>query len=39
MDVIAALPDWVVWAAASLAGALASGLVAESLALAFDLDN
>jgi hypothetical protein len=39
MDVIAALPDWMVWAAASIAGALALALVAEGLGLAFDLDS
>lgn len=38
MDVIAAVPDWLVWCAASAAGAIALALVANTIAAALDLE-
>jgi len=38
MDLIAALPDWLVWFAAGAVGALALATVAKILCAALDLD-
>ena len=38
MDVIAAVPEWLVWCAASAAGALALTLVVNTIEAALDLD-
>ena len=38
MDVITALPEWLVWCAAAVAGAVALKLVANTIEAALDLD-
>jgi len=38
MDLLAGLPEWLVWCAAGGAGALAMATVARILQAAFDLD-
>lgn len=38
MDMISALPEWLVWCAASAAGALALALLANTLDLALELE-
>ncbi|GEM_PF-1447912 len=38
MDWIARIPDWLVWCAAGIAGAIALGALANILEAAFDLD-
>jgi len=38
MDVITALPEWLVWCAAFAAGAVALKLVANTIEAALDLD-
>jgi hypothetical protein len=38
MDVFAAIPDWLVWCAASVAGAVALALVVNTIEAALDLE-
>ena len=38
MDVFAAIPDWLVWCAASVAGAVALALIANTIEAALDLE-
>ena len=38
MDMIAAIPDWLVWCAASAAGAFALTLVVNTIEAALDLE-
>jgi hypothetical protein len=39
MDMIAAVPEWLVWCAASAAGALALTLVVNTIEAALDLET
>ena len=39
MDVIAALPEWLVWAAAGAVGAFALAAVARAVSTCLDLDG
>jgi hypothetical protein len=39
MEMIAAVPEWLVWCAASAAGALALTLVCNTIEAALDLDT
>jgi hypothetical protein len=39
MDVIAALPDWLVWCAAAVAGAFALAVVVNTIEAALDLET
>jgi NADPH:quinone reductase-like Zn-dependent oxidoreductase len=39
MDLIAALPEWLVWAAAGAVGAFALAIVARALCTCLDLDG
>ena len=38
MDLFAAMPEWLVWCAAGLAGSIAMAAVANILEATFDLD-
>ncbi len=39
MEVIAAMPDWLVWCAAAVAAALALAMVVNTIEAALDLDT